>query len=144
MAKPIFVIVGLLLVAALPGAASASFDDDTKAVAHALNACLATDRGGSTYGMVQCYGDAYTAYDKLLNQTYGELMQTLDPPSRDLLRDAQRAWLQSRKADSALWGGSWRQQAGTNSRIEGALSDMEAVRSRLLQLQALQIAASPG
>ena len=129
----------LIFASAFPDAASATLIDDMKGTKKALDACLAADGGGSIRGQEQCYGDAYGAYDKLLNRTYGELMQTLDPASRDLLRRAQRAWLDSRKADTALWSGPWRYQAGTVSQVEGAEADMDAVQSRVVQLQALQI-----
>lgn len=73
----------------------------------------ADDCGNATTqaAMTQCAIDAYTREDKLLNQTYKEVMAKLDPAHRKPLRQAQRDWIKYRdshcKAEAAsVQGGS--------------------------------------
>jgi len=75
-------------------------------------ACIdLTADGDTNAGMIRCTVEEYDAWDARLNTAYGDLMQRLEAPRTDGLRDAQRAWMTLRDADcdfaaSAYEGGS--------------------------------------
>src|SRR6266850_5815799 len=66
----------------------------------ALEACI--DKNGSTASMVQCTDKAYAAWDKELNQKYGELMRALKPAQKEALRLAQLEWIKYRDLNFKL------------------------------------------
>ena len=63
------------------------------------------DNAATQAAITQCAADAYAREDKLLNQTYQEVMAKLDPARREKLKQAQRDWIKYRdshcKAEAA-------------------------------------------
>ena len=56
--------------------------------------CLAKDP--STAWMTACAGKAYAAWDNELNRNYNALMKGLTPKEREVLKLAQKKWLEYR------------------------------------------------
>lgn len=61
--------------------------------------------------MNQCAADAYAQADKLLNETYKDVMSKLDPARHEPLKQAQRDWIKYRDSHckseaSSVQGGS--------------------------------------
>ncbi len=121
----------LLPLVVVPALAAETNPIDTR-----LQACLASPDGASTMGMVDCLSAASEAYDKRLNQAYVEALAALDPASKDKLRTAQRAWLAFRKAEEAVYGGSWRADRGTIMQVVLAQAALSALKERVEELEA--------
>lgn len=121
----------LLIGAGLAPAAAAEPDP----IDRRLDACLGAPEGGTTTGQVICLTEAYDAWDKQLNAAYKALMDKLDPPSKTLLRDAQRQWLAYRDADRAFQGGPWVQDQGTMMRVILNSAAVDRVRARTQALR---------
>lgn len=90
-------ILSLALLSAMLCAAPVQADDCDNATTQAA--------------MSQCAADAYAREDKLLNQTYKEVMAKLEPSRQEALKQAQRDWLKFRdshcKSEAAeVQGGS--------------------------------------
>jgi uncharacterized protein YecT (DUF1311 family) len=66
-------------------------------IGRVANLCQATEKGRSTSGQAECYRREQLVWDDILNETYRRVQQDLDERKRIALRDAQRAWLESRK-----------------------------------------------
>jgi uncharacterized protein YecT (DUF1311 family) len=130
----------LSLIAAIAfaaGLAAAPVNAADEPIDTALEACLAAPDGQTTAGMVACFGDAYAAWDKALNQAYARLRSSLDQEAFAKLRDAQRAWLVYRDAESAFLASLLTPERGTMMRIiaNGMMTDL--VKDRALALRSL-------
>ena len=99
----------------------------------ALEACI--DKNGSTAGMVQCTDKAYAAWDKELNQNYGELMRTLKPSQKEALRLAQLEWIKYRDLDFKLIDALYDTMQGTMYIPMRIDARMEVVKKRALELK---------
>ena len=88
-----------MLFAALPAAAQQQGESEDP-IDLAMTKCLDKPEGQSTQGMVECFGAAYEAWDKALNEAYGALMDTLDADQKALLKASQRQWIVFRDAES--------------------------------------------
>jgi uncharacterized protein YecT (DUF1311 family) len=64
--------------------------------------CMETDEGQSTAGSVACAAREHAFWDKLLNQSYQNLRDSLDDAGKSSLRDVQRQWLAWRQARCAF------------------------------------------
>ena len=119
----------MLLAGAFAGPALA--DDDQ--IDADLEACL--DGEMSTQGMVECYGAAYEAWDAALNEAYATLMDTLSEEEATALRDAQRAWIRFRDAESAFLASLMTPDRGTIMRItvNAAMTDLVKQRTQALR-----------
>jgi uncharacterized protein YecT (DUF1311 family) len=114
--------------------------------------CMAESPGGdTTVGMTACTLAEAGAWDRILNETFGDLVlqshalaagedQAGVPPAprEQLLRAAQRAWVAFRDADCAqevaMWGeGSMRQ-------IAGAYCALDRTAQRTFELRAKRAA----
>jgi uncharacterized protein YecT (DUF1311 family) len=91
----------------------------------------------STQGMVECYGAAYEAWDAALNEVYAGLRETLAPDEAAALRDAQRAWIAFRDAESTFLGSLLTPDRGTMMRITVNAMMTDVVKARVLALRAL-------
>jgi uncharacterized protein YecT (DUF1311 family) len=109
--------------------------DDADPIDVALEACLASDKGQTTAGMVNCTGIAINAWDGRLNETYQQAMTAIDPKSRDLLRTAQRQWLTFRTAERAAQGGPWQAGRGTIVHTEIMGTTLSAIKERVAELR---------
>jgi uncharacterized protein YecT (DUF1311 family) len=130
--------VALLAVFSLQGV-PAQPGDKADPIDKALRACLATDRGQSTAGMVECLGIAHEAWDRELNRTYDQLMRSLDQASRDKLRAAQRQWLVFRDADMAFQRQEFvvgNGKYGTLAGVTLTSDNVETIRRRVMTLRA--------
>jgi uncharacterized protein YecT (DUF1311 family) len=108
---------------------------DQDPIDKALDACLAKPEGMSTPGMVDCTDEAIRAWDKRLNDVYKQVLEGLDPKSRELLRASQRRWVAFRKAEHEAMGGPWRQDRGTIVRVLTVNADLSAIKERVQELQ---------
>ena len=79
-------LVAAALVIAYPLHAQVQVDTTPAGalIDQAMSQCLDKPEGQSTQGMVECIGAAYEAWDKALNEAYGELMNTLDENEDEL------------------------------------------------------------
>lgn len=66
-----------------------------------LDACLASDKGYSGYGLKQCLSNASAEWDDELNKNYKRLMNmaVLTAEQKQQLKSAQRAWIKYRDED---------------------------------------------
>jgi uncharacterized protein YecT (DUF1311 family) len=99
----------------------------------ALEACI--DKNGSTAGMVQCTDKAYAAWDRELNQNYGELMRTLKATQKESLRLAQLEWIKYRDLDFKLIDALYDTMQGTMYIPMRIDARMELVKKRALELK---------
>ena len=85
----------------------------------------------STMEIVQCLSRLAAAWDRRLNAAYREQMSTLEPPRAELLRTAQRLWIQYRDANCEWYAAG----EGTISRVEAAecMRSMTERRARELE-----------
>ena len=85
---------------------------------------------GTTPETVDCFNAQRARWDKQLTIAYQELLKDGDPQQRELLRQAERAWIKFRDAHCAYMG------AGESiiARVNAAqcLSDMTEKRAREL------------
>jgi uncharacterized protein YecT (DUF1311 family) len=109
--------------------------DDADPIDTALEACLGSDIGQTTAGMIGCTGTAIDAWDARLNETYQKALRAIDPKSRDLLRTAQRQWLAFRTAERAAQGGPWQIGRGTMVRPEIMAATLSAIKERVSELR---------
>jgi uncharacterized protein YecT (DUF1311 family) len=114
--------------------ASPARADDKDPIDARLDACLATDEGVTTAGMINCTQTAIDAWDKRLNETYRKAMAVLDPKSRDLLQKAQRGWVTFRAAERAAEVGPWLSSRGSLAHVEVMGNELSAVRERATEL----------
>lgn len=99
--------------------------------------------GGVTLDMRNAQGNAHDAWDKELNRVYRELMDVLSADEKALLRDAQRAWLTFREAETKLWWTESASGGGTLQPISVAGYSIELLKSRVCQLSRYKHAATP-
>lgn len=125
------ILVATLLVGLSAGIALA--DDDQIDVD--LDACL--DNEMSTQGMVECYGAAYEAWDAALNSAYGAVMSGLSKSEAGALREAQRAWIKFRDAESAFLGTLLTPDRGSMMRLTINAMMTDIVKQRALALRSL-------
>lgn len=129
--KSAFMITGIAVtLSAAPARAQRPEPIDT-----AMEACLASNDGASTAGMLDCYGKAATAWDRRLNAAYAKLMKTLDPDSKSSLLTAQRAWVAFREKDGAFQAAPWRQKTGTLSSVVFAGNNAAQIKARVFDLE---------
>lgn len=124
------------LLAAAPASAAGDHGASEKDPIDAkLDACLASEDGQTTQGMVECLDAAYRAWDGALNAAYQALSKALDPASFDLLKASQKKWLAFRDAEQAFMRGPWTEDRGTLIRVTLNQANVEMVRARVLQLR---------
>jgi uncharacterized protein YecT (DUF1311 family) len=131
MNRKVFILVLMMIGVSLPALAANPDPIDA-----ALDKCLnGKDASASMAGSLNCINKAADAWDKRLNQVYGDLMKTLDAPSHDLLVTAQRAWLDYRKKDETFAGGPWRESSGRTAQMTIASSRLEELKARVHTLE---------
>ncbi|WP_417493633.1 lysozyme inhibitor LprI family protein [Maricaulis sp.] len=96
-------------------------------------ACMnLTPDGETNSGMIRCTVEEYDAWDARLNTAYDALMQRLDTPRTDRLRDAQRAWMTLRDADCAFAASAY--EGGSMQPLVQAGCMMDYAAKRTLRL----------
>ena len=98
-----------------------------------LEACI--DKNGSTAGMVECTDKAYAAWDKELNQNYGELMRSLQPKPKEALRLAQLEWIKYRDLEFKFIDSIYDTLEGTMYIPMRVAARMEVIKKRALELK---------
>jgi uncharacterized protein YecT (DUF1311 family) len=73
---------------------------------------------------------AYKEWDKALNLSYRELMSTLKPEDKELLKRSQRDWVSYRDSQAGFWGSSAMYGAGGSI---GRMTAMDLVTGLLRQ-----------
>src|SRR5260221_6185046 len=129
MTKLFLALISMLLFAAI----SSAQEQTQHPIDKALEACI--DKNGSTAGMVQCTDKAYAAWDKELNQNYGELMRTLKVTQKESLRLAQLEWIKYRDLDFKLIDALYDTMQGTMYIPMRIDARMEVIKKRALQLK---------
>jgi uncharacterized protein YecT (DUF1311 family) len=121
-----------LLTASLPALA----EDEVDPIDAALTRCLDTPANQDTEGMIQCFGTAYEAWDKALNEAYRDAMEGLDAAQRDRLKDSQRKWLAYRDAEDDFSASLVTPQSGSIVRVIINQVSVDLVKARVLALRA--------
>ena len=90
--KNILVVLSILLIVN-PTLA----DEKKNKIDKWLDKCL--DKNYSTLGSIECYNKAIDMWDAELNRVYKELMKTLKPKGKKLLRASQREWVKFKEKE---------------------------------------------
>ena len=98
-----------------------------------LTECIAKDY--STAGMSNCTYEAQDNWDTEMNKYYKLLLEVLREEEKELLRQAQKAWLKFRDAEFEVIKTIYPTDATVFSNIRSADS-MAIVKDRALQLKA--------
>lgn len=89
---------------------------------------------GITVNMRNAQGTAYVSWDRELNRVYKELMAILSVDEKLRLRDAQRAWLTFRDAETKFWWSESISDGGTLQPVVVADHNIELLKARVCQL----------
>lgn len=112
---------------------SVSQDPPQHPIDKALDACI--DKNGSTAGMVECMDKAYAAWDKELNQVYGELMRTLSAKQKEALKLSELEWIKYRDLEFKFIDSIYDTLEGTMYIPLRISARVEVIRKRALELQ---------
>ena len=126
----------LLVALPLVSRGAVAQTDTADPIDRQMNACLATKEAETTGGMRACVGKATAAWTQRLTAAYSQLMQTLDPVSRALLKTGQRSWLAYRQRDAAFLKGPWRARHGTLLPLRIEAHRLDELRARVRALEA--------
>jgi uncharacterized protein YecT (DUF1311 family) len=123
----------VLLAAAAPVAAQTPKTAKPIKPATALDRCLATPEGQSTFGMIDCISKEAAVQDARLNRAYQAALMRLERPrQKAALQKAQRAWIAFRDADCAAYvDEDW----GSLARVEANRCVLDHTRQRADELE---------
>jgi uncharacterized protein YecT (DUF1311 family) len=96
--------------------------------------CIKKD--DSTAGMANCTYKAQDMWDKELNKNYNALMKKLSPTDREVLKSAQKKWLEFRDSEFKLIDALYSKLQGTMYIPMRASELKEIVRKRAMDLSA--------
>lgn len=132
-AAALSVLTLALLVAAPVASAQAAKAAKPAKMVSALDRCLATPEGQSTYGMIDCIGKEVAVQDARLNRAYQVALMRLERPrQKAALQKAQRAWIAFRDADCAAYvDEDW----GSLARVEANQCVLDRTRQRADELE---------
>lgn len=88
----------------------------------------------TTADMREAQGKAYTSWDKELNREYKELMALLSDDEKNALRQAQRAWLAFRDAETEFWWSESISDGGSLAPVIVSDHAIELLKARVCQL----------
>ena len=128
-----FSLVTMMLVAlALPATAAICHAEDAPkpAADAAPSKDPSNESAGGTLQIVECIGKLTEEQDKRLNKAYREALKDARPEQRDLLKAAQRLWVQYRDANCEYY----HQGEGSISRIEAEQCSFHMTKSRADEL----------
>ncbi len=137
MNRPLAVFCWILLFGALVAApvahAQALKGVKPAKTVSALDRCLATPEGQSTYGMIECIRKEVGVQDARLNRAYQAALMRLERPrQKAALQKAQRAWIAFRDADCAAYvDEDW----GSLARVEANQCVLDHTRQRAEELE---------
>lgn len=90
---------------------------------------------GVTVNIRSVQSEAYSRWDKELNRVYGELMNKFNTQDKLKLKEAQRAWVKFRDAESdLLWAEALFGSGGTSAPVAVSDRAREMVRQRVCTL----------
>jgi uncharacterized protein YecT (DUF1311 family) len=95
--------------------------------------CLKKDR--STAWMTTCARKAYDAWDKELNRNYDALMKGFNAEEKEVLKIAQKKWLEHRDQEFKLIDAVFDKLQGTMNITLRVNERVEIVKQRALKLQ---------
>ena len=97
------------------------------------------DKATTQTELSACAAEQYQAADKKLNQTYQAAIKRAAAPQRDLLKQAQQAWIALRDADCKLMGsgteGGTIQPMIINQCLTEKTAEREAFLASLMQCE---------
>lgn len=131
-------VLSVLTLALMTAAAPAAVAQAPKAAkpakaVSALDRCLATPEGMSTYGMIDCIGKEVVVQDARLNRAYQAALMRLERPrQKAALQKAQRAWIAFRDADCASY---FDEDWGSMARVESNQCVLDHTRQRADELE---------
>ena len=128
-----FLTFALMIAAAPVAVAQAPKPAKPAKPVSALDRCLATPEGMSTYGMIDCIGKEVGVQDARLNRAYQAALMRLERPrQKAALQKAQRAWIAFRDADCAAYvDEDW----GSMARVESNQCVLDHTRQRADELE---------
>ncbi len=97
--------------------------------------CLDVSENQTTVGMVNCAEKAEEEWDQELNKYYTLLMGVLSNPEKELLRQAQRKWLEYRDSEFKFSAEMHYNLEGSMWRIVAAERRAYIIRDRALALK---------
>jgi len=106
-------------------------NQDQHPIDSAYHQCNDTAIGSYNYYL--CTEAAYDAWDAELNRVYKRCMKELNEEEREILRKAQRIWIQHRDSELEIFSMFAGKQQGKLYR-DAPIKLMEITRSRALQL----------
>ncbi|MDB5579931.1 MAG: hypothetical protein JWR80_5107 [Bradyrhizobium sp.] len=123
-----------LAIAVVTGCVAGAYAEDAPKPDAAPAADAAKDPSndcdGGTNQIVECIGKLTEQQDKRLNKAYRETLKDARPEQRDLLRTAQRLWVQYRDANCEYY----HQGEGSISRIEAEQCMFHMTKARADEL----------
>lgn len=131
--KPLRAAAAALLLAAGPAAAQVSGQQIQQRYTPAFAACMASPRGQSTSGMIDCIGAELKIQDGRLNATYRKTLKGLTPAEAQRLKMAERAWQDFRDADCFSLEDV--QQWGSISRVNANRCMLDRTIIRTIELE---------
>lgn len=131
-----FLLIVLLAAAPLHITAQ-SHSNVTDSIDSILRQCQ--DSVTSTYATISCLDDALDAWDKELNRVYKDVMQHLDEKNKELLKSAQRKWLEFRDQEFAFSNQFYDRQ-GKGWAYDRIYRQMELTRTRVFELRKYRLA----
>jgi uncharacterized protein YecT (DUF1311 family) len=100
----------------------------------ALKQCL-SNPDATTLSMLECYGTAYQKMDQRLNEAYKALMAKLPADQKELLKGAQKKWLQFREAELKLSAALDPNAGGSLARVNASSNLYEVTKHRVEELE---------
>lgn len=97
--------------------------------------CLDVSENQTTVGMVHCAEKAAEEWDKELNKYYKLLMGVLSTSEKELLKQAQRKWLEYRDQDYKFSAEMYYNLQGTMWRMVAADRKASIIKDRALALK---------
>lgn len=133
-ASLILVLTCLSYPLASPTSAASVLEDQPRhPIDKASDACI--ERNGSTAGMVECTDQAYAAWDRELNKTYGQLMRTLSAKQKEPLKLSELEWIKYRDLEFKFIDSIYGTMQGTMYIPMRVAARVEVIKKRALELQ---------
>ncbi len=111
------------------------FQTDTFFIERLMDKRISIDY--STTGMIEAVSDAEADYDKLLNKYYKYIFKRLNPSDKEVLKEAQRSWIQYRDCERKLNILVSKEEYSGGGTIQGPLvtnRNFELTRKRVFEL----------
>lgn len=100
-----------------------------------LENCLDSAENFTTRGMTNCIFEATTKWDKELNRNYSELTALLTEEQKEMLKIAQRKWIEFRDKEIEFSNQMYGDMEGTMWIPVAAQTNLELTKNRALELK---------